>query len=829
MANVLDGGQGSPSKSGEGPQGLRISPLGAQIPPTQQQETSKSSAGRRKISTGAAEIEAMPQPPLPTQQQEQQQQQQHFLLPTQPQNFSAGIDGTVSMDIDDFDPGYQDEDHEKGDAGGQSTRPPSSLEPADIAQLPITQPIPYGGTFRAEREQVQVALQQRPQQEEEEEEEPRDLIITPKTKGWLASIKNYGLSKLTKLKRTPPSGGGGSGRKKAPTPVLNFSPPGGSLFGTGRRPLTEGLIHAGRNVNPSQSLQPTEAVPEGTTNEYVTDQDNTRDNLNIQKTVLIEQDETGDDEQQQRQKSTSIDARMDAGGVGDGGEGAASPMRPRPFHQPPSVEGIDIVEEGEVEEGDDGDLGGGVKTRSGILSAAAAAVATKPAVEGIAQRAASSVAQNGAHTAAAAAAAASGRNNFNAFGIGLGGPFTQEDFYGVTATQEDIEAILGAGTVEDIGNAVAAGDQGRKSDSAPLAEPSSGPENAILKGREISKNAAITTGAKVGSEDKDKELGGTEEEEENKRQKGDWATGAGRQQRQSPKNPQSPEKPIARRTRGREAEEITASAVQDDVEYVKKRKMNPTKIISTQSTRAAAAALAEEIAAGATKASTGKSEKEEEEDDDMEPDFPVGGDAYPSSSMPPPPVVLNPTLAAVARDMPTPQAPTPAAQLPSRTLVARERLHALMRQRQLLAKASPSASGADAGVPKPAGVYQPAAGTLRVAVHRPGGVASTGGGSGPNSNDYRTPMAGQTPVHSVYHAGAGGGIGTRRGGAYAVPQQQQQEAPAVRGSGSAAGGTSDVWMGVLQQRQQRRLQQQQRSAASGGAAAKSTLSSLLGL
>jgi len=916
MANVLGGGQGSPSKSGEEPHEPRISPLGALLPPTQRHGTPESSAGKKE--RGAAEMEAMPPPPLPRQQQPQQQEQQQILLPTQPQNLSAGIDGAAAMEIDDNGPEIQvqDDDGERGDGGvvGGTTQPTSPREPANIAQLPITQPIPYGGTspealhlvasvqgeathtgeeadaeeispargavaaFLAERQQGQVGLKQRQEIEEEEEEAVREPLISPSARGWFESIKNFGLSKLPKSKHTPtpPTGGkgagvggsagkgGGSGRKKAPTPVF-----GGAGFGTARRPLTEGLANAGRNVN-SQSLLPTEAapegegteeVPEGMNNEDAINQRNNKDNLNTQETVIIDQDETGDDEQQQRRGTkatenieinpldqhlaTSIDARLDAGGGNrGGGEGAASPERRPPFHQPSSVEAIDmeeedgdVNEEGEVEEGAHDGAGGatagdgGVRTtRGGLQSAAAAVVAAIPAFGGIrnAQRAASSVAQNGAHAAAAmafnggaaTAAAGIGINHSSAFGIGLGGPLTQ-DFYGVTATQEDIEAILdNNGNDAGVENGLAAaGEVGKLDSRTPPAEPSGGPGNAILQGRDIFKNAARTT------EDEDKELSRAEKEEEE------------RGKQMSPEKQASPDQPIARRTRRRGAEAITAGAVQG-IEYAKRRKMNPTKIVFKRTTRAAA--LAEEAAA-ATTGSTGKNSAEkiseiEGEDDDMEPDMQGGGDnggnAYPSSSMPPPPVVLNPAIAA-ARDMPTPRAPTPAAQLPSRTLAAREKLHALMRQRQLLT-AAPSAAGvgASAGGRKPAGAYQPAAGALRVAVHRPagagGGVASTGAGSGPNSNDYRTPMAGQTPVHSVLNA-AGGGVAPR-GRAYPVPQrpqQRQQQAPAVVGGGSAAGGTSDAWNRVVQQRQQRRLQRQQ-SAASGGAA-KSTFSSLLGL
>ncbi|KAL4542009.1 hypothetical protein Ndes2526B_g06497 [Nannochloris sp. 'desiccata'] len=899
MADVLGGGQGSPSKSDEGAQEPRISPLGAQIHPVKQKEKPRSSAGRRKGE--AAEIEAMPPPPpLPTQEQQQQQQQQEqqLLLPTQPQNISARTDGTASMDIDDTGPGNQG-----GHGGGQGTQPKSPFQSADIAQLPITQPIPYGGTspealnkvasvqgeathtgeeaeeeeispakgavaaFLAQRQRLHSEEQRQQEEEGEEEEEVCEPIISPSARGWFESIKNFGLSKLPKPKHTLHAGGGsgnGSGSRKAPTPVFGSSAPGGAGFGAIRRPLTEGLTGAGWNVN-SQSLLPTQAAPQSTTNEDGADQHDNRDNLNTQETVIIDQDETGDDEQQQRQGTraaenneidprdqhlaTSIDARLDAGGGAGGGlggtgvgEGAASPMRPRPFHQPSSVEAIDIeeydvdggVEEGEVEEGTRralGDAVGGVRTRDRLQSAAAI-----PAVAGagIAQRAASSVAQNGANAAAVGAVAFSGgvKNNFSAFGIGLGGPLTQ-DFYGVTATQEDIEAILGngglngAGTVEDAGNGVAAASQGRERSALP-AEPSRGPGNAILNGRDISKNAARTTTGNVRSKVEGKEVDGVEEEEEEEEQKkGDGANGAEVQT--------SPEKPIARRTRRRAAEEFTAGAVQG-VEYAKRRKINPTQIVAKRTTRTAS--LAEETGAAAATGSTGGIEEERDDDDDMEPDLQRGGDnVYPSSSMPPPPVVLNPALAA-ARNMPTPRSPTPAAQLPSRTLAAREKLHALMRQRQVLS-AGPSAAGAGVDVPKPAGVYQPTVGGLRVEVevHRPVGIgaraasAGDGDGSGPNSNDYRTPMAGQTPIYSVHHAAAaGGGVGGKAGGAYGRPQQrqqQQQQAPALPGVGSAAGGTSDVWNGVLQQRQQHR-QQQQQSAASGGAA-KSTFSSLLGL
>jgi hypothetical protein len=853
-----------------------------------------------------------PPPPLPTQQQQQPPQPQllfaqdpSFLLPTQPQHFPSGTDRTASMDIDEEGPGNQgggddylvieDSRDDSGEKDKDTTRPASPLQPADIAQLPITQPIPYGGTppdalnkvasvqgeamfgreeeieeveeeeeispgrralnaYLASRQQPHVEQQQEEQQEEEPEEEDLESLVSPRAKSWINTLIGFGAKLGAKTKLTSPAGSGaggsGSGKKKAGAGAVFGSSP---LGGPSRRPITEGLATAPTLAAPvgwktdSQNMLPTQALPQSTNN----NEDNDNDKLNTQETVVIdEEDDQGEDIEQQRRTratetremntrdqhlATSIDARLDAGGAlgGGGGEGAASPMRPRPpFHQPSSVEGIDMEEEdgeegGEVEEdahgggAGGGAGGGGVVTRRGLRNAVGAAAGI---VGGLVQRASSSVAQNGANAAAAAVAAAANaslggrQNNFSA-ALGLGGPLTQ-DFYGVTATQEDIEAILGgAGTIEDAGNAAALANGNGREPSAPPAEPSRGPGNAILQGRDMSKNAAQTTqGNSLGKEPQDEQEGGED-------------IGAQVQT--------SSEKPVARRTRHRGAEEMSAgtgSGLIRGIEYVKRRKANPTAIVSKRATRATAmAADAAAAATGSTMATTEIIEGEGDEDEDMGPPEQGGGGGdeyeYPTSSMPPPPDVGHPALAA-ARDMPVPRGPTPAAQLPTRTLAAREKFHALMRQRQTLS-ASPSA----AGVPEPAGVYNQhpaAAGGLRVAVHRPGGaagVASTGGGvgSGHNSIDYRTPMAGQTPVHSV-HLAAGGG----RGGNIRPPQptriQQRQQNSGVR----SAAATEDIYNGLIQRRQQQQ-QRQQRAAASGSGAnnnknnKKAALSSLLGL
>jgi hypothetical protein len=784
------------------------------------------------------------------------------------------------MDIDDYGPGFQvdggdnglaatetlnttaDDDNdgenqqereeEEQEEEQQDTRPTSPIQSADIAQLPITQPIPYGGTLPdalnntvsvqgeamyeeeeeeeeeeelsperaratvaamlAEREQHQPLQITQPQEQqhadeegEHEGQEKPEHLLSPSARNWIKGV--FAKFGRTTKRTASPAPVGGSGNNKKHAPGFGGLPTGdnGANFSGGP---TTNAANAGWRVD-SQGLQPTQAMPQSTS------KDTNNDDNNLNNTQEAVQGVEYGMNPRDQHLATSIDARLDAGGVlGGGGEGAASPMRPpRPFHQPSSVEAIDMEEEEDVEEGGVVDEGApGVRTRSGLFRNNVAGGGGG----GLVQRASSSVDQTGAAAAAANGIPSLGgaRNNiintFSAAIGGFGGPLTQ-DFYGVTATQEDIEVFLGAGggSAEDAGNALNPATTGLavvgREASIPPAEPSRGPGNATLKGRDLSKNAARTTG---GMDKNHESEGNGNEDGEEHGQEGGLLEGEVQT---------SPEKPAAaaaaaavgRITRCRAAEEMSGdlggggSRLQG-IEYSKKRKTNPTKIVVKRTTRAAALLEEEEaVAVAATTGSTGVSDEDKEDNDEdrMMHDF-GGGGGYHDASMPPPPMVNNIPELVGAREMPTPRGPTPAAQLPGRTLAAREKLHALIRQRQIMS-ASPSAAdngaGAGGGVPQPAGVYAhpaAAAGGLRVAVQR--AAVASGGGSGHNSVDYRTPMAGQTPVHSTL--APGGGLGATRvmRRAYLGPQQRRQ-------------------------------QPQPSAASGGGGAAKSSLSSLLGL